>query len=241
MAETLRILTFNVLNEPATPGAFEARFDAITQLVVGLEPDVVCLQEMPNGEFVVRLTGLMVQKQHRAMFSACTRLERPDGWSETLAIIHPGVRRVARRVVSPNGARIGIGVTLAATGLNVFSVHLNPADAELRHAEAAAIIEALPVATLPVVVCGDFNAIPGGGTMRLLEERLQHLAPGAETERTFPTGIDGKYKDIDGVVFDHILGHGVEMLTSDLIGAEQVKGKWASDHIGVWATVRVNL
>ena len=239
MAEALRILTFNVLNEPESPGAFAARFDAIRELVVGLEPDVVCLQEMPDGEFVIKLTGLMVQKQHRAMFSACTRLERPDGWSETLAIIHPGVRKVARKIVSPNGARIGIGVTLAATGLNVFSVHLNPGSAELRHAEANAIIEALPPPSLPSVVCGDFNAIPGGETMKVLEERLVRLAPAAETARTFPTGIEGKYKDIDGVVFDYILGHGVEVETSDLLGVEPVKGKWASDHIGVWARVRV--
>src|SRR5258708_30739870 len=149
MAETLRILTFNVLNEPASPGAFETRFDTIRELVVGLDPDVVCLQEMPDGEFVLKLTGLMVQKQHRAMFSACTRLQRPDGWSETLAIIHPGVRKVARKVTSPNGAHVGIGVTLGATGLNVFSVHLNPTSADLRHGEAVAILAALPAATLP--------------------------------------------------------------------------------------------
>ena len=68
---------------------------------------------------------------------------------------------------------------------------------------------------------------------------LTHLAPAPGTNRTFPTAIEGKFKETDGVVFDHILGRNVELITTDLFGAEPVKGLWASDHIGVWAKVQV--
>ncbi|HEY5436314.1 MAG TPA: hypothetical protein VIK13_13850, partial [Candidatus Limnocylindrales bacterium] len=119
MANSIRVLTYNLCKETEGERAFARRFDAICATIIDAAPDVVCLQEVPDPNYVVHLAGLIVERQGRAMFMALTKMERTNGWTEYLAVIHPGTRRTATRHAAPGGERIAISLTLSSVPLTV--------------------------------------------------------------------------------------------------------------------------
>jgi endonuclease/exonuclease/phosphatase family metal-dependent hydrolase len=233
MADPLRVLTYNILNENQGEGAFDRRFGTIAALVLDLKPDVVCLQEAPDTASVRRLVAMMVERQQRAMFVALTKMEQADGWQEYLAIIHPGTRAVATRQTAPSGERVAVSLKLAASNISVTTTHLNPFSSEARHAQAASILASLPDDG-PAMLCGDLNAAPTGETLKLLQTKLEVLAPNLAGPPTFATGLR---KEPASVILDYILGRGLKAVDAGLVGDRQVNGIWPSDHIGVWADV----
>ncbi len=236
--EPIVVLTLNVYNHAEGDAAFASRMGAISDLVLGLAPDVVCLQEVPDPDVARALAFALSQRKEWAMRLALTEMRRPDGWREHLAIIHPGTATTARTIAAPTGERVGIAVTLAASKTTVVSAHLNPHSAEARHAQAACLLEAFPAGG-PALLCGDLNAAPGGGTLKLLEAQFERLAPHSDGPPTFPTGLRPEIQ-AKPAILDHILGRRVQVEDQGLVGAETVNGRWASDHAGVWARVRIN-
>jgi endonuclease/exonuclease/phosphatase family metal-dependent hydrolase len=237
MADPIRILTYNIYNHRGDDERdFAARFDALASVILDVAPDVVCLQEAPDTASVRRLTAALVQRQRRAMFAACTEMVRPDGWREHLAIIHPGTRSVAKTHSAATGERIAIAVTLAASGVTVVNTHLNPHSGEVRHAQAEGLLGLLPERGA-VVLCGDLNATPGGGTLGVLGSVLTPLAPDPAGDPTFPTGLRGETEGAPPAILDHILGRGLVVESAGLAGAQRVGGVWPSDHVGVWAVL----
>jgi endonuclease/exonuclease/phosphatase family metal-dependent hydrolase len=235
--DTLTILTYNIFNHSEGPNAFEHRAQQLIASIGDIEPDVVCIQEAPDTAFLRRLMAALTQRQQRVMRVASTRMERRDGWSEHLAIFHPGTMKVATVHAAPTGEHIGLSVVLAGSAVTVMNIHLNPHSGETRREQASMLMEALPEG--PVVVCGDFNAVRDGGTLALFREKLEVLAPGDAVATTFPTPLRKETEANPGAVLDHILARGMRMEESGLVGAEPVKEKWASDHIGVWARLRL--
>lgn len=236
-AEPLLVLTFNVFNHAEGEAAFAGRMGAISDLILGLAPDVVCLQEVPNPDVARAFAFGLSQRKEWAMRVALTEMRRPDGWREYLAIIHPGTAAAARTIAAPTGEHIGIAVTLAASKVTVVSAHLNPHSAEARHAQARCLLDALP-GNGPALLCGDLNAAPGGGTLKLLEGKLDLLAPDTGGPPTFPTGLRTEIQG-EPAILDYILGRAVAMEERGIAGADEVNGRWASDHAAVWARVRV--
>ncbi len=234
MASSIRVLTYNLCNESEGERAFARRFDAMCATILDAAPDVVCLQEVPDTNTVVRLAGLLVERQQRALFMALTKMERANGWVEYLAIIHPGTRRTATRYAAPGGERIAISLTLASAPLTVMSAHLDPHTMEARRVEAEGLLSALP-GEGAAVICGGLNAEADGGLPTPFRDRLARLAPEPAGPATFPTGL--RTGPGAASVRDYIIGTGVKTVASGLIGLEPIGGIVPSDHAGVWADI----
>jgi len=237
MANSIRVLTYNLCKETEGERAFARRFDAICATIIDAAPDVVCLQEVPDPNYVVHLAGLIVERQGRAMFMALTKMERANGWTEYLAIIHPGTRRTATKYAAPGGERIAISVTLSSVPLTVMSAHLDPHTVAAREVEAEGLLATLPVASA-AIICGGLNAAKDGGLPSPFRERLATLAPDLAGPATFPTALRAE-KDAPAVR-DYIVGTGVKTIASGLIGLEPVGGIVPSDHAGVWADISID-
>jgi len=235
--ESLTVLTYNVYNHHAGDSAFSGRTNALIEVITRVQPDVVCIQEAPSTGFLRLLAAHLTQQQRRYMRVACTEMLRPDGWSEHIGIIHPGTGRAATVHHAPTGERIGISIHLANANLALASVHLNPHHAETRHQQAARLGGELP-GDCPTLLCGDLNAVPGGGTLGVLSARFQPLAPDSSIKATFPTPLRADLAGNPGVVLDHILGRAVEVDSWGVAGNESIGGVWPSDHLAVWARVR---
>jgi endonuclease/exonuclease/phosphatase (EEP) superfamily protein YafD len=89
-----------------------------------------------------------------------------------------------------------------------------------------------------VLLCGDLNAVPGGGTLATLATQLQPLAPDSSVRSTFPTPLRADLAGHPGAVLDHILGRGVVVVEWGVAGDEPIDGIWPSDHLAIWARVR---
>ena len=235
--EALTVLTYNVYNHHSGDSAFANRVDAIVEVIVDTRPDVVCIQEAPSTGFLRALAAQLTRDQKRYMRVACTEMRRPDGWTEHIGIIHPGTGRTATVHSAPTGEHIGISVHLAGANLTVASVHLNPHQAETRHGQATRLSDELPESG-PLILCGDLNAVPGGGTLATLSTRLQTLAPDSSITSTFPTPLRTELAENPGAVLDHILGRGLVVEASGIAGNEPIGGIWPSDHVAIWARIR---
>lgn len=235
-SESLTVLTYNLYNHHDGESAFANRIEALAATIADTTPDVVCLQEAPSTDFLRALAAFLSHRQKRALRLACTEMRRPDGWSEFLAIIHPGTTRAARVHAAPTGEHVGISVATAALGITVINAHLDPHSPGARHAQAGVLLRALPQSG-PVLLCGDLNGTPGGETLSLLQTRLSALAPPPGVERTYPTGLRTDMAGTAGLVLDHILGRDMRVEACGLAGDEPVGGAWPSDHVAVWAKV----
>ena len=109
------------------------------------------------------------------------------------------------------------------------------------------------------MLCGDFNAVPGGPTMALV---WPHLAPafemarGHHPETTFPTPLrplQGRQPGFSErreappaddesaakAAIDYVLVRRAQFRAVDarVLGTEPVEGVWPSDHYGVWVRI----
>jgi endonuclease/exonuclease/phosphatase family metal-dependent hydrolase len=238
MAAEFTLATFNVWCDGEGPHAFEARRRLIAETIASVRPDIVCLQEAPDAEFVRDLTDYLMRVQKRVLRAACTRFVGADGWVEYLAVIHTGTNRVATRVEGPGGERFAIAIDLLQPRLRLFTVHLDALSAQYRLAEADRVATLLQDGG-PVVVAGDFNEQRDGAAVQALCPPLEHLAPDpAEVRSTFPTEARGEAAR-NGNVRDHILARGVAVVESGVAGAGPSNGIWPSDHLMVWARLSV--
>ncbi len=233
-AESLTILSYNVYNHHEGSAAFEHRARAIMNVIAEAGADLVCVQEAPSPEFLRWLAAELTQRQRRHMRVACTEMRRPDGWTEHLGIVHPGTMRVASVHAAPTGEHIAISIQVPRPALTIVSAHLNPHSAETREAQARQLLAELRAAG-PLVVCGDFNASRDDLAMIVLTTELEPLAPAPGVARTFPTALRSDLPGGGGGVVDHILGRGVVVEASGIVGDAPADGMWASDHVAVWA------
>lgn len=236
----LTILTYNIYNHHEGENAFAHRQQLVMETISSVAADVVCLQEAPSTAFLRALVDYLSRRQERHLRLACAEMRRTDGWREHIAVIHTGTARAATVHLSPTGESIGISVAVASgQGVRIASVHLNPHDAELRRAQAARLAGELG-GEGATVVAGDFNATPGGRTLAAFEDSMRYLAPADGVTSTFPTAMRADSGGAPGGVLDHILGHGVGIDDWGVAGDAPVSGRWPSDHLGVWARIRLD-
>lgn len=235
----ITILTYNIYDQPDGPFAFEKRINLLAETIAGVNPDVICLQEVPSDQFLRALTAFLHRKTGRALRVATTVVPREGGRDFRVALFHPGTRRTAKRLQTEDGKCFGVEVMVTTPALTVVSAHLESTTSEARIAQAEALVSATEDYGA-LVVCGDLNAAPGSPEFAVIEGSLSRLAPSAEVSHTFPTGLRPEHAKREPAVFDHILGRGVTVLASGVVGdAPSEDGLWPSDHAGVWATVSV--
>lgn len=164
-----RLLSYNIRSLRDDPVA-------LTRVVSGLAPDVVCLQEVPRfwgwrlkRRRLARTCGLSIAAGRRACGLA--------------VLAAPGVRRVAREfhllTPDPDLHRRALAVAvLEIRGARVIaaSTHLDLRDEpRLRHVREvlAHLDRARARHRAPVILAGDVNEEPGGPSWTLLADRFQ--------------------------------------------------------------------
>jgi endonuclease/exonuclease/phosphatase family metal-dependent hydrolase len=225
----LRIMSWNVrdlLDDPR----------ALRRVVRALEPDVLCLQEVPR-----RLPGAW---RNRRLARACGLRFAGGGRTSggTALLLGPRVRvrsLVAGRLpvrgpfTRTRGlvvAELWAGLAGQSVALTVGCVHLPLEPAlRLRHAElAAAALEGHPG---PRVLCGDLNEVPGSPAWRVLAAAVGP-DPAPDAGPTFPAGRADKRLDVV------LVGAGLHVEAYGDGGADPDDVRRATDHVPVVADVR---
>lgn len=243
--DQLRILTYNVHRCLGTDGRLSPR--RISEVIAGYEPDVVALQELDVGR--IRTGG--VDQAHEIAhqlgmsfhFNPALRvLEELYGdailTTRPCTLVHagplPGLPGI--RELEPRGA-LWAAIEVAGATLQVINTHLG-----LIARERLAQVEALlgpewlghPACTDPVILIGDFNAVPRSRAYQRLARHLadaQRARPDLRPRPTFPARLP---------VFrlDHaFIGSGIEVVGSAVPRTPLTRV--ASDHLPLVLDVRI--
>lgn len=221
----LRVLSYNVRS-------LRGDVEAACRLIRDARPDVVCLQEAPRflrwrtrcADFA-RRTGLLVVTGGRGAAGnllLCQLRVEVEHAADLLLEPAAGMHRrgAAVAVCRLRGSRFA----LAGTHLD-----LEPT-ARLRHTRE--LLDRLPrsgvPASVPLVVAGDLNEEPSGGSWSLLGDRLTDTGVAAGcVAGTFPAA--GPRRRIDAVFADPR----IEVRSCTVVGSADASS--ASDHLPVLA------
>ncbi len=184
----LRVVTLNILNDLTDWGR---RGPLIVDGLRALGPDVIALQEvtLPEdnaGWIAARLGGYEVLL---APFSG------KRGASEALAILSRLPVESVERLEFGRQGRVAQQVRLRQGGVTwtVANAHLHHSlyDDRTRRAQARRLADWLPAGE-PVVVCGDFNALPHYRAIGHMRARFAcaHSVHHGAPRPTFPTALD---------------------------------------------------
>lgn len=184
----LTVATLNILNDVTT---WQARGHLIVQELRTLAPDLIALQEVAlpanNAQWIAdQLKGYTVhlcpktgrKSEHEAL-AILSRLPAHD--HATLALVHQD--RVAQRVTVDHS-----GQRLTFANVHLYFSLLNDSP---RVAQVHRILDWLPP-DAPVILCGDFNALPTRKSIQLMRVRFVSAyatAHGHEPEFTFPSPL----------------------------------------------------
>lgn len=233
----IRILTYNVHRCLGVDGLLSPK--RIASVIASRKPDIVALQEVDVGR--ARTGGIdqahaiahaldMQMHFHSVLqvveeqYGDAILTARPSRLVQ--AAMLPGRSRIRR--IAPRGA-LWVSIDIDGTALQVINTHLG-----LTRRERRVQVDALlgprwlghPVCGGPVVLLGDFNAVPPGPSYRRLNARFADAqrTPGIERPRpTFPSRLPV-------LRLDHVFTSGaiavrkVEVLRSKL-------ARVASDHL----------
>ncbi len=243
--DTLRITTYNVHSCRGMDGKYSA--ERIARVIARTNPDVVALQEVDVGR--VRSHGkdqahLIAQYLEMEFhFHASIRIEEEHYGDAILS--HLPMRLVKagplpRLVDRPNSEERGalwVTITLNGKEIQIINTHLG-----LNRRERMAQVEALlggewlghEQCTDPVILCGDFNAMPSSRVYARLCERLrdaQNVTRGAQSLGTFPS----RYPTLR---LDHVFvspGINVSCVKVPETGLARI----ASDHLPLMTEIRI--
>jgi endonuclease/exonuclease/phosphatase family metal-dependent hydrolase len=223
MESSLRVASYNVRD-------LKDDVDAAARVVRAIDPDVLCLQEVPRHPFsghrvagFARRCGLMWSGGHRG-----------SGGTTILTSLRVDVAaaRHERLPVARMQRERGYAVTSVAlpghAGVEVASVHLS-LDADERARHARAILGSLAPGS-PLVVAGDLNEGEDGRAWGVLAERLR---PVTEAAPTFTARHPRHRLD---VVF---AGGPLEVLPHRAVDLDRATLVAATDHLPVWVDLDV--
>jgi len=254
----LRVLSLNMLHGFPRFERLDARLDLIAAEIRRLDPDIVCLQEVPWH------WGSAAQDlAERAGFNYLYLRANGNRWTilfeegEAFLSRYP-LRDAAATELEGSAGFFEHRVALQATAitpwgdLRVVSTHLTHGDPAVNEAQAASLVALVSAGTpqgLPAVVAGDFNAREDSSQIRALR-----AADWIDTFRAAHPDDPGLTCCIDGVT-DPDQAHGkridylflvpgdepVSVLDSRIILNRPVPwgdGRlWASDHAGLLTTL----
>lgn len=223
-ARSLRVVSFNIR------AGLSSSLEAVGDVIAGLEPDVVALQEVDVGvERTGRVdqAGVLAERlgMHRVFAGAIKR----EGGDYGVALLSRFPITRAERVELLDGSafepRVAIDASVCVNGqeVRVVSVHADmwPWAAE---ANSKALAEALKARSLkPAIIAGDLNATPAEGAVAALTGvGLIDVLKARDEGRTFL----GSSRRIDYILADEGLDLGVT-------AAGRVEAE-VSDHVPVF-------
>jgi len=231
----LRIMTYNIhhANPPTKAKTGEIDIDAIVQVIKNEDPDLVALQEVDvNTKRSNKVDQAAVIAQKLGMQAFFGRaIDHEGGYygvailskyplSETVVIPLPeeadpkAEDRVltTAKVTLPNGKVIRFG-----------STHLDVRSAGNRDQQVQKISEIATQETLPFIVAGDFNAMPGTSAIDLLDKSFTRSC----TDNCAPTiPVINPNRTIDFVAFS-------KTSPFKVISQKVIPERYASDHLPV--------
>jgi endonuclease/exonuclease/phosphatase family metal-dependent hydrolase len=179
-----RIVTWNVW---ANSGPWEQRFARIEQLLRGMDPDIIAMQEVWKADGQEPLAEIA---NHLGLqYSPCTEWFEPAQLDTGTAVLSrwPVSETHHRRLQGFDGGDGGLVQFARVDGprgqIEVFVVMLDwrPDLSHVRQAqvrELAAYVAETTNAAHPVLICGDFNAGPDSDEVRMLTGLAQPASPG---------------------------------------------------------------
>lgn len=221
MSRELRVMSYNVKD-------FTMDRRAAARVVRAVEPDVLCLQEVPRRLFgswrvaaFARECGLHWSGHHRG-----------SGGTTILTSLRVHVHEVGHHPLAVPRWQRTRGYAVARVGLAgqapvvVASVHLG-LDAAERQEHASRILRTVRSGD-PVVVAGDLNEDENGASWRRLGSALRVVSPAGPT---YPS--DGPRVRIDAI----FASPGLRAYFGREVGVWEVDLVAGSDHRPVWVDV----
>lgn len=243
--DTLRVMTYNVHSCIGMDGKIDVA--RIARVIARSQPDVVALQELDVGrdrsegiDQAHQIARLLEMEFH---FHPAMYLEEERYGDAILthlpqrlvkADLLPGLD--TKPNLEPRGA-LWVEVDLHGRKVQIINTHLG-LNARERKAQAEALLGpdwlGHPDCREPVILCGDFNALPSSPVCQSLTNRLrdaQQATQGHRPGRTFPSRLPAAR-------IDHIyLGEGLE--TNRIEIPDSVLVRVASDHRPLVAEVKL--
>ena len=233
-------LTIATLNLRGVHDSWLRREPLVIAGLAKLQPDVLCLQEAATwclqAHWVAwrlsRRTGrkyrvsFAPKRGYRGLFEGVAILSAlPAGRHRTLAL--GGSGRVAQRVVAKADGRPVV----------VVNAHLEhrSRSAALRGSQVESILGWLKDSTHPAVVAGDFNDVPDSPALAALSPGFRSVFSGLDVQLVGTSPAREPHR-----IIDYIMAvEGVEVMDAGKFLDEPQNGRWPSDHIGLWAKIRI--
>lgn len=234
--ESLRLMSFNIRWGARSDGVVDLA--SVADVINAESPDVVALQEVDRGvgrsggvdepSILGHLTGLV------PVFGGIVSWDGGVYGNAFLCRVEPPSFRVHRfRQVLPGEPRGLLEIELPvgeSAQVRVFATHLRPGpDSSERLVHVAELLSVVGVGEEPVVVCGDFNDVPGSETYRAINCCLRDAWDIAGEGDGFTHPAHAPRRRIDYV----FVGSGVRTSSA------RTTSPGPSDHRGVVAEVEV--
>jgi endonuclease/exonuclease/phosphatase family metal-dependent hydrolase len=244
--DTLRVMTYNVHSCVGMDGKIDV--ERIARVIARVRPDVVALQELDVGR--ARSFGLdqahLIARHLEMEFHFHPALHLEEERYGDAILTHLPQRLVKagtlpgladKPQLEPRGA-LWVAVDLHGREVQILNTHLG-----LHPRERMAQIEALlgdewlgnEQCRDPVILCGDFNALPSSQVCRQLCARLKDVQIEAQGHRPVST-FTSRFPTVR---IDHIyIGPGLTVTGIEVSGSELARV--ASDHLPLVAELRLS-
>jgi endonuclease/exonuclease/phosphatase family metal-dependent hydrolase len=231
-ADTVTIVTWNVRGYPESQMPDRLWF---TRELDGLNPDVLCIQEIANQ---AKVSAFQANEQH---YASVAFHDSRDGQDNA---IFAGPRIALEDMPDPTGFQHPAQVAYVAyKGFDavVVTVHLSWTSAALRQKEKALLKEVVAAALAKdpdVIICGDFNTTERG---------IEELAAALGLKVMVPAGQEGVGTTYAGNRYDHFLispdlarEEAVSCRIVTFSGSDLATAQRVSDHVPVLAVFRAD-
>jgi endonuclease/exonuclease/phosphatase family metal-dependent hydrolase len=244
--DTLRIMTYNVHSCIGMDGKLDA--ERIARVIARARPDVVALQELDVGRS--RTAGMdqahLIAHYLEMEFHFHPALHLEEERYGDAILTHLPQRLVKagplpglanKPLLEPRGA-LWVAIELHGRQVQVINTHLGLYPRE-RMAQVATLLGSDWLADdqcrAPVILCGDFNALPSSSVCRRLAGRLKDVQ--IEAQRHRPKGTySGRFPTMR---IDHIFtSPELEVTGIEVPGSELARS--ASDHLPLIAEIRLS-
>ena len=244
--EVLRVLTYNVHSCFGTDGKLAP--ERIARLIAQYEPHIVALQEVDVGR---RRTGGQDQARQIAKWLRMAYYFHPSIHMEEEqygnVILTPLPMRLVKTGALPGSGerqrREPRGILWAAVEFRGKQIHIINTHLGLKAGERQQQVDCLlskdwldhPDNASPMIVCGDFNALPRSRVMRRMRSRLQdvqHKIDGHRPKATFHSRFP--MARIDHILIDD------GMVVDALHIPRSSLARIASDHLPLVADLRIS-
>ena len=243
--DSLRVMTYNVHSCIGMDGKLDA--ERIARVIARARPDVVALQELDVGR--ARSDGLdqaqLIARYLEMEFHFHPALHLEEERYGDAILTHLPQRLVKagplpgladKPQLEPRGA-LWVAVELHGQEVQIINTHLG-----LHPRERMAQVEALlgsdwlahEECREPVILCGDFNALPSSAVCRRIAGRLKDVQ--SEAQRHRPQGT--YFGRLPMARIDHLfISPGLEVTGIDVPASELTR--CASDHLPLLAELRI--